>query len=179
MANGWSVQIALVASGVALCATPLLAFVFRLPETSVDGVESIALDHEPEVAMALTLRSGPVVIEIDYRVAPERARPYYDAMLKVQRTRMRNGAFNWSISRDIADPVLWTERYQFPTWGDYLRMRDRFTQADLAVQSDVEAFLLEGVGKRVRRRLERPFGSVRWRADSPDPRQETVGYLGP
>lgn len=179
VANGWSVQIALVASGVALCATPLLAFVFRLPETSVDGVESIALDHEPEVAMALTLRSGPVVIEIDYRVAPERARPYYDAMLKVQRTRMRNGAFNWSISRDIADPVLWTERYQFPTWGDYLRMRDRFTQADLAVQSDVEAFLLEGVGKRVRRRLERPFGSVRWRADSPDPRQETVGYLGP
>jgi hypothetical protein len=179
VANHWSVQIAVVASGVALCATPLLAFVFRLPETGVDGVESIELDHEPEVAMALTLRSGPVVIEIDYRVAPELARPYYDVMLKVQRTRMRNGAFNWSISRDIADPVLWTERYQFPTWGDYLRMRDRFTQADLAVQSDVEAFLLEGAGKRVRRRLERPFGSVRWRADSPDPQQETVGYLGP
>ena len=32
---------------------------------------------------------------------------------------------------------------------------------------------------RVRRRLERPFGSVRWRADSPDPRQDTIGYLGP
>jgi hypothetical protein len=100
-------------------------------------------------------------------------------MLKVQRTRMRNGAFNWSISRDIADRGLWTERYQFPTWGDYLRMRDRFTQADLAVQSEVEAFLRAGTAKHVRRRLERPFGSVRWRADSPDPHQETVGYLGP
>ena len=32
---------------------------------------------------------------------------------------------------------------------------------------------------RVRRRLERPFGSVRWRADTPDPRQDTIGYLGP
>ncbi|WP_425996249.1 MFS transporter [Caulobacter sp. DWR1-3-2b1] len=179
VANGWSVQVALVASGVALCATPLLAFLFRLPETSVEGVEAVEIDHEPEVDMALTLRSGPVVIEIDYRVDPDRARPYYDAMLKVQRTRMRNGAFNWSISRDIADRALWTERYQFPTWGDYLRMRDRFTQSDLAIQSEVEAFLLEGTAKHVRRRLERPFGSVRWRADSPDPQQETVGYLGP
>ncbi|WP_165189687.1 MFS transporter [Caulobacter soli] len=179
VANGWSVQVAVVASGAALCATPLLAFVFRLPEAAVGGVEAVQIGNEPEVAMALTLRSGPVVIEIDYRVHPDQARPYYDAMLKVQRTRMRNGAFNWSISRDVADPALWTERYQFPTWGDYLRMRDRFTQADFAVQADVEAFLLEGSTKVVRRRLERPLGSVRWRADSPDPKQETVGYLAP
>jgi MFS family permease len=177
VANGWSVQGAVIASGAALCATPLLVFLFPLPKTEADGVEPVELDHEPEVAMALTLRSGPVVIEIDHRVDPDLARPFYDAMLKVQRTRKRNGAFNWSISRDIADRALWTERFQFPTWGDYLRMRDRFTQADLAIQSDVDAFLLEGTAKSVRRRLERPFGSVRWRADSPDPRQETVDYL--
>lgn len=179
VAGGWTVQIALVASGVALCASPLLAFAFPLPEASLDDVEAVEISHEPEVAMALTLRSGPVVIEIDYRVDPDQARPYYDAMLKVQRTRMRNGAFNWSLSRDIADPALWTERYQCPTWGDYLRMRDRFTQADLVAQRDAEAFILDGAVRRIRRRLERPFGSVRWRADSPDPRQETIGYLGP
>ncbi len=179
VANNWSVHAAVVASGAALCATPLLAFLFRLPEAAIGGVEAVTLDNEPEVAMALTLRSGPVVIEIDYRVHPDLARPYYDAMLKVQRTRMRNGAFNWSISRDVGDPALWTERYQFPTWGDYLRMRDRFTQADFAIQAEVEAFLLEGSTKVVRRRLERPLGSVRWRADSPDPKQDTVGYLGP
>ena len=46
-------------------------------------------------------------------------------------------------------------------------------------QSAAQAFILDGAPKRVRRRLERPFGSVRWRADSPDPQQETVGYLGP
>jgi len=179
VANSWSVEIAIVASGAALCLTPLLAFLFPLPESGVSAVESVAIDHEPEVAMDLTLRSGPVVIEVDYRVHPEQARSYYDAMLKVQRTRLRNGGFNWSISRDIADPSLWTERYQFPTWGDYLRMRDRFTQDDLDAQSAVEAFTIEGEPKRVRRRLERPFGSVRWRADTPDAREETLGYLGP
>jgi len=179
VANSSSVEIAIVASGAAMCLTPVLAFLFPLPETGASAVESVAIDHEPEVAMDLTLRSGPVVIEVDYRIHPDQARSYYDAMLKVQRTRLRNGGFNWSISRDIADPSLWTERYQFPTWGDYLRMRDRFTQADLDAQAAVEAFTVEGEPKRVRRRLERPFGSVRWRADTPDPREETLGYLGP
>jgi len=179
VANSWSVEIAIVASGIALGLTPLLAFLFPLPESGVSAVELVSIDHEPEVAMELTLRSGPVVIEVDYRIHPEQARSYYDAMLKVQRTRLRNGGFNWSISRDIADPSLWTERYQFPTWGDYLRMRDRFTKDDLDAQSAVEAFTIEGEPKRVRRRLERPFGSVRWRADTPDPREETLGYLGP
>ena len=179
VANRWSVDVAVIASGAALCATPLLAFLFPLPDSGWSGVEPVAIDHEPEVAMALTLRSGPVVIEVDYRVDPGLARPYYDAMLKVQRVRLRNGAFNWSLSRDIADPGLWTERYQFPTWGDYLRSRDRFTQADLAAQSDADSFILEGATRAIRRRLERPFGSVRWRADSPDPRQETINYLGP
>jgi MFS family permease len=178
-ASRWSVDVALIASGLALGATPLLVFLFPLPQASVSGVEAVAITHEPDVAMALTARSGPVVIELDYCVAPELARPFYDAMLRVQRSRLRNGAFNWSLSRDIGDPGLWTERYQFPTWSDYLRTRERFTQADLEAQAVADAFLEAGSVKRVRRRLERPFGSVRWRADSPDPRQETMSYLGP
>jgi len=179
VAGYWAVEVAVVASGVALCATPLLAFIFPLPHTTFSGVESVSIDHQPEVAMALTMRSGPVVIEVDYRVHTDFARPFYDAMLKVQRSRLRNGGFNWSLSRDIGDPGLWTERYQFPTWGDYLRTRERFTQADLDAQGAADAFTTEGVPKKVRRRLERPFGSVRWRADSPDPRQGTIDYLGP
>ncbi|WP_242008004.1 MFS transporter [Sphingomonas ginsenosidivorax] len=179
VAGHWAVDVAVMASGAALCATPLLAFLFPLPVTVVTGVEAVEITHEPEVAMALTMRSGPVVIEVDYCIDPDLARPFYDAMRQVQRSRLRNGAFNWSLSRDIGDPALWTERYQFPTWSDYLRTRERFTQADVAAQQAADAFISADVAKKVRRRLERPFGSVRWRADSPDPHQDTIGYLGP
>ncbi len=179
VASNWAVDDAVIASGVALCATPLLVFLFPLPQSLRGGAEAIELSHEPEVAMALTMRSGPVVIEVDYRVAADLARPFYDAMRKVQRSRMRNGAFNWSLSRDIADVDLWTERYQFPTWSDYLRTRERFTQADLDAQGAADAFIKAGAFKQVRRRLERPFGSVRWRADSPDPAHSAINYLGP
>ena len=179
VASRWAVEVAVLASAAALCSTPLLALLFPLPHSVLTGAEAVELNHEPEVAMALTMRSGPVVIEVDYRIGADLARPFYDAMRKVQRSRMRNGAFNWSLSRDIADPDLWTERYQFPTWSDYLRSRERFTQADLDAQAIADSFITPSVLKRVRRRLERPFGSVRWRADSPDPQQGTIGYLGP
>jgi MFS family permease len=179
VANDWSVDVALYASGLALACMPLLGFFLPLPEASEADVEPFELHNEPEVGMALTRRSGPVIIEIDYDVDPDQAREFYDVMLKVQRTRLRNGGFNWSISRDIADPALWTERYQCPTWGDYLHMRERFTQADKAAQMDARAFDRKADEVRVRRLLERPFGSVRWRADSPDPRQDGLGYIGP
>lgn len=179
VAGNGGLQMALLASAALLLVLPLLGMLLPLPEASEQDVAPVSLANEPEVGMALTLRSGPVVIEIDYDVDPVDARAFYDAMLKVQRTRLRNGGFNWSISRDIGNPAVWTERYQCPTWGDYLRMRDRFTQADMEVHAAARGFgRIEG-DLRIRRKLERPFGSVRWQQDSPDPHQEGVGYIGP
>jgi MFS family permease len=179
VASAWSVDIAVIASGIFLLCMPILAIFLPLPQAASQAdIELVELGNEPEVGMALTLRSGPVVIEIDYDVDPARAREFYDSMLKVQRTRLRNGGFNWSLSRDIANPALWTERYQCPTWGDYLRMRDRFTQADLELHASSRSFD-RNTELQVRRRLERPFGSVRWKVDTPDPQHDTTGYIAP
>ncbi|HMN44123.1 MAG TPA: MFS transporter [Povalibacter sp.] len=175
----WGLSIALIASGIALLLTPLAGLWLPMPRVNVDDVETIDLAGEPEVALALTVRSGPIVIEVDYRVDPEVARQFYEIMMKVQTTRLRNGAFDWSLSRDIADPALWTERYHCPTWGDYLRLRTRFTQGDIELQTAADAFHLGGAGSRVRRRLERPLGSVRWRAETPDPGKDSIGILPP
>jgi hypothetical protein len=79
----------------------------------------------------------------------------------------------------IADPSLWTERYECPTWGDYLRMRGRMTEWDRDMQALADSFDIGGERPRVRRKLERPFGSVRWRAESPDPRTEDIGLIVP
>jgi predicted MFS family arabinose efflux permease len=179
VASDWGVSTALIASGVTLLLSPLIGLVLPMPPVSTAGVEMVEIANEPEVALALTARSGPIVIEIDYRVSPEVARQFYDVMLKMQRTRLRNGAFDWSLSRDIADPELWTERYHCPTWADYLRLRSRFTHADRELQVMADAYHIAGPGHRVRRRLERPFGSVRWRAETPDPNRDSVSIYPP
>lgn len=173
-----SVSSAFVASGFAVAATVALGFIWPLSREDSD-TSLVTLGYEPEVAMALTMRSGPIVIEVEYDVDPDRARDFYATMMRLSRVRKRIGGFDWSIARDIENPALWTERYHCPTWGDYLRMRDRYTQADYQIQADADEFNQGAVHRRVTRRLERPFGSVRWKAESPDPQQETVRYLGP
>jgi MFS family permease len=171
----WGLPSALIASGIALILTPLVGLLLPMPRISERDVEMIDIANEPEVALAITARSGPIVIELDYRVDPEAARQFYDVMLKIQLARLRNGAFDWSISRDIADPALWTERYYCPTWADYLRLRSRLTHSDRELQELADSFHKGMSERRVRRRLERPFGSVRWSAETPDP-QDSIIY---
>lgn len=177
---GWQgVSAAFIASGIAVASTVLVGLVLPLGRDDEKDTSSVEIGSEPQIGLALTLRSGPVVVEVEYDVDPERARDFYGAMMELQSVRKRIGGFSWSLARDIANPALWTERYHCPTWGDYLRMRDRYTQEDFDVQAAADSFNRSGHDRRVRRRLERPFGSVRWKAESPDPHQETIGYIGP
>jgi MFS family permease len=163
-----------LASGVALALTPLLGLLMPLRHMSATGSEMIDLGAEPEVALAITGRSGPIVIELDYEVDPKEARQFYDVMLQLQRARLRNGAYQWSLARDLADPTLWTERYHLSTWLDYSRLRSRFTHADRALQEAADTFNSARTNRRIRRRLERPFGSVRWRAETPDSQDNSI-----
>lgn len=49
------------------------------------------------------------MVELDYRVPSENARAFHNVMQDVQLYRQRNGAYGWSIARDIAGPELWTD----------------------------------------------------------------------
>ncbi|MET0364791.1 MAG: MFS transporter [Sphingobium sp.] len=180
-ASGYGVELAMIASGVALMLTIGAGFLAPLPHAQSEDadLELVELGYEPDVALDITLRSGPVVIEVDYHVDPDKARDFYGMMLKVQRIRQRNGGFDWSLSRDIGDPWAWTERFECPTWGDYLRLRGRSTLADREVQAQVDAFHHHDDEPRIRRKLARPFGSVRWRAETPDPRQDAMPIFTP
>jgi hypothetical protein len=169
----------LLVSGGLLAATSVVGFLLPMPRVSASEVTLAELNNEPEVALAITARSGPIVIEIDYRIDPDDARTFYGVMLRLQRARKRNGAFDWSLARDIADVELWTERYHCPTWNDYLRMRSRFTQSDRELQDEVNRFNRSTGPARIRRRLERPFGSVRWKEDARDPGTDTINLLPP
>jgi MFS family permease len=175
----WGVGGALIISGVVLVLTPLIGFFLPMPRVSQSEVEMVEVAHEPEVALAITVRSGPIAVEIDYNVEPDHARQFYDVMLKLEHARLRNGGFDWSLSRDIANLSLWTERFHCPTWGDYLRQRSRLTKLDLELQALADSFHTAGSGRRVRRRLERPFGSVRWRAETPDPHRDPISIYTP
>ncbi len=60
---------------------------------------------------------------------------------------------------------MWTERYRCPTWFDYLRQRNRATRSETATEQQAMAFHVGPGPVRVRRMLERPFGSLRHALD--------------
>jgi Transmembrane secretion effector len=73
-------------------------------------------------------------------------------------------------------PNVWTERYRCPTWFDYLRQRNRATRSETATEQQAIAFHVGPGPVRVRRMLERPFGSVRSKDHKTDmaPQAETT-----
>jgi MFS family permease len=162
------VETALLVSAGLMLLSPLLGIWLRMPRVGARNEDATEVLADPEVQLSLTGRSGPLVVEIEYRVAQDNARAFHNVMQEVQLSRQRNGAYGWSIARDIADPELWTERYHCPTWFDYLRQRNRATQSERALHQRAIDFHLGPDPIRVRRMLERPFGSVRWKEDTPD-----------
>jgi MFS family permease len=168
------VEVALLVSGAAMFLSPLLGLWIRMPPVGGrnEAADSLA---DPEVKLSsLTGRSGPLVVEIEYRVDQDSARAFHGVMQEVQLSRQRNGAYGWTIARDIADPEIWIERYHCPTWLDYLRQRSRSTQSDRALHQRAMAFHMGPDPVHVRRMLERPLGSVRARDESPDRAAEVL-----
>ncbi|HUE48674.1 MAG TPA: MFS transporter, partial [Steroidobacteraceae bacterium] len=86
------VESALLVSAVLMLASPLLGLWLRMPRIGARGEEAEVLD-DPEVRLALTGRSGPLVVEIEYRVAQDNARAFHNVMQDVQLSRQRNGAY--------------------------------------------------------------------------------------
>ena len=89
---------------------------------------------------------------------PENAVEFAAVINEVGRIRRRDGARAWSICQDIDAIDLWIERFESPTWLDYLRWRTRPTQSDQAVRERL-ARLIVGEHGSVRRLVVRPPGA--------------------
>lgn len=143
----------LIAAGLML-ASPLIGLRLRMPPVGV-RVEEGSLLEDPAVRTPVVGRDGPIVIEIEYKVMEPNSHGFREMMQDVRLVRQRNGAYAWSVARDMADPEKWIERYQFHTWHDYLRQRSRPTQVERALEASIIKKFHAGPGKvRVRRTVE-------------------------
>lgn len=99
-------------------------------------------------------RIGPIVVEIDYRVDPAEAAAFYAVMRRMQTLRSLDGAYDWSIARDVTDPQLWTERFHCLTWEDHLRQKLRHSGGALDLHYQAQLYHRGGEAARIRRRVE-------------------------
>jgi MFS family permease len=94
---------------------------------------------------------GPVLIQVDYRVDPDRRTSFLRAVNGAEPIRRRNGAVSWRVFRDVAEEDRIVERFIIPSWAEYVRLRQRMTVADRRTLDALEAFQRSGVAIRVSR----------------------------
>ncbi|MEJ1161326.1 MFS transporter [Prosthecomicrobium sp. N25] len=156
-AEAYGTADALLFSAVALAAGAALGLRFPLPE--IDGVDLEPLNRwrEPSIQVDVRPQTGPVVITIEYVIRPEDVGRFLAVMAERRRIRRRDGARHWSLLRDLENDRVWIERYQTPTWVEYVRHNQRMTKSDAAVSDEIRR-LHQGDRPRVRRTIERQPG---------------------
>jgi MFS family permease len=99
------------------------------------------LDHEParcwpdhEFKLYVPPQHGPILISVEYRIAPVDAAAFQEAMEKVRRIRYRNGVRWWHLYVDLEESTLYREVYLEDTWAAHLRQHERIskTQAEIS-----------------------------------------------
>ena len=109
-----------------------------------------------------------MVVTIEYRIREEDILEFLAAMAERGRIRRRDGARDWKLLRDLADPQLWIERYATPTWLDYLRLNNRLTQNDALIPERLRSLHCGDSPPVVRRMIERQTGSAPLHAPAVD-----------
>jgi predicted MFS family arabinose efflux permease len=150
----------LIAAGVVLAGVILGRWVplSQAGEINLDPLRS-DLWNAPSTAVPVDERTGPVVITVEYIIDEDDVEEFLRRMAERRRTRRRDGARNWRLLRDLADPRLWIERYETPTWLDYIRLNNRMTQHDAQVPEHLRQLHRGTESPRVRRRIERQVSS--------------------
>ncbi|MBD0413630.1 MFS transporter [Oryzicola mucosus] len=154
LAEAHGVSPALVMSAVSLVAGAAIGVSFALPELGKLNLDPLDRFSEPILRLDLKPRSGPIMVMVDYEIAQEDVPAFLAAMSDRRRIRIRDGARQWALLRDLENPEIWTETYHVPTWVEYIRHNTRRTQADAESAERLRA-LHRGEQVRVHRMIER------------------------
>jgi len=140
----WGALASASGTRVALATSATIMFVLHVVNRRV----RVAMGNEADVTPAVQLPDlaiavpplpddGPVLIQIEYRIAEEQREDFLRAIHAVEATRRRNGASSWRVFRDVAEDGRFVERYVIASWAEYVRLRTRMTMADRKLQDRV------------------------------------------
>jgi MFS family permease len=85
---------------------------------------------------------GQVVVTIEYVIDPVRSPEFHLLMQESRRSRLRQGALQWELLRDIAKPGRYLEQITDESWTEHLRRFDRVTASDVSLRERKLAFHL-------------------------------------
>ncbi|MDB5743377.1 MAG: protein of unknown function DitE [Polaromonas sp.] len=83
---------------------------------------------------------GRMVVTVEYLIDPVRTDDFLKLMHESRRSRLRQGALQWEILRDINQPGRFIEQIIDESWTEHLRRFDRVTASDVSLRERKLAF---------------------------------------
>lgn len=149
------VSVALSLASLATLAGALAGIRSPLPQFTDLDLSPLNRFNEPMLRLDLKLRSGPIVLQIDYEIDEEDIPEFLLLMARRRRVRIRDGARQWALMRDLEYTNIWTESYHTATWADYVRHNRRRLQIDAEIWDAISKLHKGSDGPRVHRMIER------------------------
>ncbi len=133
-----NIQVGLLVAAVSGTATMLLAQ-YHVVDLSIE--EDLTPSREFKVPVAdAPPATGHVVVTIEYIIDPARGEEFRALMQESRRSRLRQGALEWALLRDIGHPERYLEQITDESWTEHLRRFDRVTASDVALRERKLAF---------------------------------------
>ena len=142
VATATSIPIALlIAAAGAVLAIPL-TWRDKLGQGEAIDLSPAMSWPEPVVAEDLDAAPdrGPVMVTIRYRIDKADTPAFLAAMHELSDERYRDGAHDWGVYQDAADPSVWIEWFFLPSWAEHLRQHERATKHDQEIHARTRRF---------------------------------------
>ncbi|WP_198972726.1 MFS transporter [Xylophilus sp. ASV27] len=130
----------------------MLAVQYFMPDRHLEEDLSPSQAFTAPVA-GTPLASGHIQVTVEYRIDPARADEFRTLMQESRRSRLRQGALDWQLLRDVHDPSLYIEQIVDESWTEHLRRFTRVTAWDVALRDRKLAFHVGDAPPRVTRRI--------------------------
>lgn len=153
LASHFSLSVALSAAAGVLLAGIGLTWRLRLPVTPAADIAPSLHWPAPILDDSLDRERGPVMVTLEYDIAPEHGPAFRQAMQAVGAMRRRNGAFSWALLQDSAEPRRWQEFFCDESWLEHLRHHHRVTQGEQRLEAAARQYQTPGVPIAIRHLL--------------------------
>jgi MFS family permease len=112
----------------------------RLPAISIE--EDLTPSRALQPPVAHDPPQGRVMVHIEYLIDPRQGAAFRALMEESRRSRLRQGALEWTLLHDIGEPGRFIEQVIDVSWTEHLRRFDRITAADASLRERKRAFHL-------------------------------------
>ena len=104
---------------------------------------------------------GPVLVTVEYDIAPARASDFIKVMRRYGRIRRRDGAYEWGIFRDAEKENCYLETFLVHSWAEHLRQHARSIRVGPSVggaaRPKLHAKRAQGPAPHLRKIMEQSF----------------------